>query len=124
MRRRDQGGERTFETVRERYEEWSQNRPPKEEADWTPSGLEQVSPMPRIIFAAIGVGTGLVLLALSAISFWRAYWWADFGREPATIGFTVIGAFLLVAGVGAIAGVLNHNFRVLAADRPVSHGHH
>jgi heme A synthase len=107
MPRRRQGGERTFETVRERYQEWSQNRPPEPKADWTPSGLEPGSPMPRIVFTAIGVGTCAVLLVLAAISFWRAYWWADAGREAATIGYVVIGAFLLVAGIGGMAAVLS-----------------
>jgi 4-amino-4-deoxy-L-arabinose transferase-like glycosyltransferase len=124
MRRRQPGGEQTFETVRSRYDEWSRNRPHPAPAEWSPSGHQPNSSMPRSIFAAIGVGLGLLLLLLSAISFWRAWRWADFGREPAAIGFIVVGAFLVVAGVGAIAAVLNHTFRVLSPDRPSSQAHH
>lgn len=124
MKRREQGGERTFETVRSRYDEWSRNQPDPAPREWSPSGHQPNASMPRIIFAAVGVGVGLLLLLLAALSFWTAWRWADAGREPASIGYIVIGAFLVVAGVGAIAAVLNHNFRVLSPDRPSSHAHH
>ncbi len=70
--------------------------------------------MSRMVFAAIGVGIGVVLLALSGYAFYTASYWAGFERDGAQVGYTLVGFFLLVAGAGGIAATLNHNFRVLA----------
>jgi hypothetical protein len=125
--KRTQGGDRTFDTVRSRYDAWATDRPPRPTAqydDWSPSGPEEGVSMSRMVFAAIGVGIGVILLALAAYSFYVASWWAGYGREPAVIGFTTTGVFLLVAGVGGIASTLNHIFRVLDPNRRHAHAHH
>jgi hypothetical protein len=124
-RRRDEG-DRTLETIRDRYDAWSVDRPSISSApsSWTPSGHEPKSAMPRMIIAAIGVGVGLVLLILAGLSAWSAVQWAGHGREPAVIGYTLIAVFLTVAAIGGIAGSLNHALRVLDPSRPQAHAHH
>ncbi|CAN5846871.1 hypothetical protein BH23GEM3_BH23GEM3_17230 [soil metagenome] len=115
-------GARTYGTVRNRYDAWSENRPATTPNDnWTPGGHQQGISMARIIFAAIGVGIGLLLLLLSGFAFWAASSWAALGREPAAIGYVLVGVFLIVAGVGGIAATLHHNFRVLDPNRAPAH---
>jgi hypothetical protein len=125
MKRAHDGG-RTFETIRARYDTWAANRPPKPVADddWSPRGPEPGLSMGRLIPLAIGVGVGGLLLILAALSLWAAASWSGYDREPATIGFTVAGIFLIVAGVGGILATVKHMLRVLDPDRRVSHGHH
>jgi hypothetical protein len=125
--RRSQGGDRTFETIRSRYDTWAEDRPPRPVdygEDWTPQRPEPGLSMGRMIPLAIGVGTGVLLLILAALSFWNAASWASYGREPATIGYTLTGCFLIVAGIGGILATLNHTLRVLDPNRDPAHGHH
>jgi hypothetical protein len=125
--KRTQGGERTFDTVRSRYDAWAENRPASPVAhdeNWSPRGPQGGMSMSRMVFAAIGVGIGVILLALAAYAFYVASWWAGYGREPATIGYIITGVFLLVAGIGGILATLNHIFRVLDPNRRPAHGHH
>jgi hypothetical protein len=123
--KRTSGGQRTFDTIRSRYDTWAENRPPRPvEAyeDWTPRGPEPQISMSKMILTAIGVGIGLVLLILAGIAFWSAAWWSDAGREPVVIGYIATGVFLLVSGLGGILATLNHNFRVLDPNRrPPAH---
>src|SRR5690554_307777 len=103
--KRTQGSERTFDTIRDRYDNWAVNRPPRPVAayeDWTPGGPEPQVSMSKIVTTAIGVGIGVVLLILAGIAFWTASQWNDFGREPAFIGYALTGFFLVVAGLGGI----------------------
>jgi hypothetical protein len=122
---RGQGGDRTFETIRSRYDAWAEDRSSvgAGASSWTPSAHEPQSAMPRMIIAAIGVGLGLVLLILAALSAWTAAQWAEMGREPAVIGYILITVFLCIAAIGAIAGSLNHAFRVLDPSRREAHAH-
>lgn len=69
--------------------------------------------MGRIVFTAIGVGIGAVLLALAAFSFYVAAKWGGYALNGAATGYTIVGFFLALAGLGGIAATLNHNFRVL-----------
>jgi hypothetical protein len=69
--------------------------------------------MSRTVFAAIGIGIGILLLALSGLAFRSASYWAEFGRDGAAVGYTLVGIFLLVAVRGGIVATWNHNFRVL-----------
>lgn len=73
----------------------------------------------KLLFTAIGVGIGLVLLTLSAISFYAARTWIDIARDGASVGYGLVGFFLLIAGFGAILASWNHNYR--AASRPPQH---
>jgi hypothetical protein len=126
MRRRRDGAESTFETVRARYDAWAASRPPRPayDASWSPREPEPPLAMGKLVLTAIGVGTGVVLLALAGYAFYSAAWWADAGREPAAIGYATVGVFLIVAGVGAIAATLNHMFRVLDPNRRAAPAHH
>jgi hypothetical protein len=126
-RKTTQGGDRTFETIRSRYDTWAEHRPPRSvEAyeDWTPHGPEPEVSMSKMITTAIGVGIGVLLLLLAGLAFWTASNWAGFGREPAVIGYILTGCFLIVAGAGGILATLYHNFRVLDPNRRPAHGHH
>lgn len=125
--KRSQGGQQTFDTIRARYDTWATNRPPRPVAayeDWTPHGPEPEFSMGKMITTAIGVGIGVLLLILAALSFWNAARWSADGREPAAIGYAVTGCFLIVAGLGGLLATLNHNFRVLDPNRRLAHGHH
>jgi len=125
--KRTQGGDRTFDTIRSRYDNWAEDRPPRPVAayeDWSPRGHEPHMSMGKIITTAIGVGIGVVLLILAALAFWTASNWAAFDREPAVIGYIVVGSFLTLGGLSAILATLNHNFRVLDPNRKAAHGHH
>jgi hypothetical protein len=126
--RRSQGGDQTFETIRSRYDTWAENRPPRPVADddpnWSPRGPEPGLSMGRMIPMAIGAGIGVLLLILAALSLWNAASWAEYGREPATIGYIVTACFLIVAGLGGILASLNHGMRVLDPHRAPAHGHH
>lgn len=119
-------GDRTFETVRARYDAWAETRPPRPAASetWSPRSPEPVFSMGKIILSAIGVGIGVLLLVLAGLSFWTASRWAAFDREAGVVGYVVIGMFLIVAGVSVIAATLNHTLRVLDPRRRPAHGHH
>jgi hypothetical protein len=110
----------TYGSIARRYDEWVKIRSER-------PALERVLPPPRpytpepqrnemgkSVSAAIGVVIGLLILALAALSFATAYRWAELARDGAATGYTVVGFFLLLAGVGGIIATLNHNFRVLA----------
>jgi uncharacterized membrane protein len=68
-----------------------------------------------MVFAAVGVGIGVILLGLAVVAFVAAGNWAELGRDGAQVGYSLTGIFLLIAGFGGIAATLNHNFRVLTA---------
>ncbi|MQA91317.1 MAG: hypothetical protein GEU90_13995 [Gemmatimonas sp.] len=117
--------ERTYGKIRRQYDEWVESertRPARNylRREEPPSLHEQrkSTDMSRMVFAAIGVGIGIVLLGLAGIAFASASSWADFGREGAQVGYTLAGIFLTIAGLGGIAATLNHNFRVLTATPP------
>ncbi len=78
--------------------------------------------MSKVVLTVIGVGIGLTLLVLAGIAFWTAAWWSDFERSGAVVGYSVVGFFLTIAGLGAVIGTWNHIFRVLDPARaPVHH---
>jgi hypothetical protein len=111
--------EETYGDVSSRYDQWldiEKNRParPRVRSDkpYAHQPYEE-SDMGRTVFAAIGIGIGLVLLVLAVLAFLNAGRWADFGRDSAVVGWSVVGVFLLIAGFGAIISTWNHNFRVL-----------
>ena len=69
--------------------------------------------MGRTVFAAIGMGIGALLLLLAVYAFVTASNWAGLDRDGAAVGYTLVGFFLTLAGVGGILSTYNHNFRVL-----------
>lgn len=115
-------GDRTQETVRARYKQWfgSGRRPLPgravhdgseywDETDASGGG----GGMGRMVLMGIGAVTGLVLLALAGLSFVNAAKWGDYARDGAALGYTLVGFFLTLAGIGALLATWNHNFRVV-----------
>jgi len=117
--------ERTYGKVSRKYDEWvaqEESRPPREylrrTEPYIPPDTRGDTDMSRMVQAAIGVGIGVVLLALAGFAFMTAARWGGLGRDGAQVGYTLVGIFLVIAGAGGIAATLNHNFRVLTAPPP------
>lgn len=118
--------EATYGNVGQKYDEWVEIQKSKptpqralpEQRPYIPEPGHGSSDMTKV-FAAIGVGIGLMLLGLAVASFVVAGKWAGLGRESAATGYTIVGFFLVVASTGGILATLNHNFRVL--KRPGGH---
>ena len=118
--------EHTYNRVRRKYEEWIENEADRPERDrlrrvdsYEPPAPRNTE-MSRMITSAIGIGLGVLLLALSAYAFYTAARWGDYARDGAQTGYALIGVFLLIAGIGGIFATWNHNFRVLTR-RPQHH---
>lgn len=116
--KRDRG---TYDSVRDKYDEFLEIQANKPVLQRTLPPQRPFSPdtapendMGKNVFAAIGVGIGVVLLALAAYSFYVANVWGDGGMTGASTGYAIVAFFLAVAGIGGIAATLNHNYRVLA----------
>lgn len=119
-------GARTFETVRARYKGRFGSRPAgflpgrqESDGDYDWDENERGGEMNRMIPMGIGAGAGLTLLALALLSFSNAAKWSDVARDGAATGYTLVGFFLTVAGLGAIFATWNHLFR--AAGQPSHH---
>lgn len=122
--KRSESGDRTFDSIRDRYESWRDDNPPP--ASKSALGISHL-PVPelapataRVVFSAVGIGIGLLLLALAAYSFWVAVTWTRVFRDGAVTGYALIGLFLAIAGLAAVFGTWNHFFRVLK-HRPTHH---
>jgi hypothetical protein len=111
--------ERTYGGIRQKYDAWVETesaRPERDRlrrVDSTPIETKDVSEMSRMAFAAIGFGIAAVLLALAGYAFYTADYYGSFMKDGAATGYTVVGVFLLIAGIGGLAAVWNHNFRAL-----------
>lgn len=112
--------ESTYGRVRDKFEEWEEIQahrppPPRVVPPQKPYHPEPTtgSDMGKTLFAGIGFGIGALLLLLAVVAFYTAGQWAGYAREGAFVGYTVVGIFLLIAGVGGILATWNHNFRVL-----------
>jgi hypothetical protein len=116
--------EHTYDDVRHKYDRWVDSeaaRPPRAHLrrdNPHPAVRRGESDTSRLVFAAVGIGLGVVLLALAGYAFYTASYWAGFGRDGAQVGYIVVGVFLLVAGLGGIVATYNHNFRVLVRPPP------
>ena len=121
--------ERTYGRIRDKYDEYVDIRASKPERPRPTREVEQRSYTPesgshdmgRTVFAAIGIGIGFLLLVLSGTAFYAASTWADVGRDGASTGYTIVGFFLLLAGVGGMIATWNHNYRVLAQPGGAQH---
>lgn len=123
----------TYGKISQQYDQWAdmQASKPKPQVERGLPPQRPYTPEPegkdmgRTVFAAIGVGIGLFLLAMAAWAFITAAQWGDLHRDGAATGYTVVGFFLTAAGIGGILATLNHNFRVLArpggAQGPTHH---
>lgn len=117
----------TYGKISQQYDDWAEiqaGRPAPTAA--YPAGPyvpepEPNSEMSKLVFAAIGMGIGAALLALSAYTFYIAAQWGDYARDGAQVGYNVVAFFLLIAGIGGIAATWNHNFRVLSQPAKRDH---
>ena len=116
--RHGDAGEGTYDSVRERYRRWAQERPRRSSpsAIGMPAIPESAA---RMLALAAGVGLGVLLLALAVTAFVAAASWSQIGRGGAAVAYFLTGFFLTVAGLGCSLATLNHLFRVLA--RPPAH---
>ena len=123
--KRDEG---TYGRIGKQYDEYTEIAASKPAP--APRGLPPQRPyvpapeeagMERTVFAAIGIGIGAILLLLAIFAFVTAAGWGELGQEGAAVGYTVVGFFLTLAGIGGILATYNHNFRVLTRS---GGGHH
>ena len=77
--------------------------------------------MGKTVGAVIGTGIALILLALAAVAFYTAAWWSGYDRDAGVVGYTLVGVFLTVAGLGGLIAVWNHHTRVLNPNRTPAH---
>jgi hypothetical protein len=124
MRRNDRG-ERTFDSIRTKYDEFRATTPRRRPGRPTYStGSVDMEGIVKTVGMAAGFGIGALLLLLAGLSAYASSSWADAGRSSAMIGYALTAFFLVVAGAGGIAATYNHFFRVLDPNRSPSHGHH
>ncbi len=118
--------EKTYGKVRKQYDAWlaAETTPARERI----RRIDTYSPptggspeMSRTVHTAIGVGIGVLLLALSGYAFSRSGYWGGFDRDGAQVGYALAAFFLLIAGSGGILATYNHNFRVVPR---AGHGSH
>lgn len=117
--RHGDAGESTYDSVRERYRRWAEERPRRTSpsAIGMPAIPESAA---RMLALATGLGLGALLLALAVTSFVAAGSWNEIGRGGGAVAYFLTGCFLTVAGGGCILATLNHLFRVLAGP-PAHH---
>lgn len=120
MKLSDESGEQTYAKVHAKFEEWEDNRPPPRRRRFVPSRALVSEGVERAAYAAVGIGISLLLLLLSATAFYAAYTWAGIARNGALVGYTVVGFFLLVAGLGGAIATWNQVYR-LPNQRPAAH---
>jgi hypothetical protein len=75
----------------------------------------------RPVAVVVGFGVSLLVLALAAYAFSAAVSWARVDRSGARVGYTIVGFFLTVAGVGGLLATYNHNFRLPKQGAPAHH---
>jgi hypothetical protein len=117
----------TYGRVREQYDEWVEMERDRPARPFVRSRRTSTPPetggfeMGKTVFAAIGIGIGVVILVLAGLAFWSAASWSQFGRDGAVVGYALSGFFLTVSGLGAIIATWNHIFRVLARPGGAQH---
>ena len=115
--KRDEG---TYGRIGKQYDEYTEivaSKPAAEPRCLPPQKpyvpAPQEADMGRTVAAAIGIGIGAILLLLAIFAFVTAANWGGIGQDGAAVGYTLVGFFLTIAGVGGILATYNHNFRVL-----------
>ncbi len=118
-------GDQTQKTVQARYQQWFGKGPRPLPGRAVHDGAEywdepetSGGAMSKMVLMGIGAVVGLILLALAGLSFANAGEWADAGRDGASFGYTLVGFFLTIAGLGALLATWNHNFRVVGGAPP------
>ena len=121
----------TYRSIAARYDEYveivaSKPELKRPDARALPPQLPYTPPeegknMGRTVAAGIGFVIGALLLVLAAWAFAVAGKWADLDRAGASVGYLVIGFFLVLSGGGGIIATWNHNFRVMARRGGHSH---
>jgi len=117
------GSEGTFGTVRGRYQDWFgagdrgflPGRAVGDDDNVRP-GSGGGGEMSKMVLLAIGVGLGFTLLALAALSISNAVAWGGIARDGAAVGYSLVGFFLIIAGLGAIFATWNHLFRAAGSS--------
>jgi hypothetical protein len=119
MSPRSDGDDTTKRSVRDRYTAYREANPRQRSrsAITLPVPSDDVL---RLVGTAVGVVTGLGLLALALVAFGAARNWGAVDRDGAAVAYGLTAFFLTVAGLGAIVATLNHNFRV-AVSEPEHH---
>jgi hypothetical protein len=112
-------GESTYGSVRDRYRQWSEERP-RPRSGSAISMPELPEGATRLLALAVGLGTGIFLLALAATAYYASGTWGEIERGGALVAYFLTGLFLTIAGLGCILATLNHLFRVLAGP-PAHH---
>lgn len=107
----------TYDRIRRTYDEFVEIQKEKPVLQRVLPPQKRYSPEPisdsdmsKTLFAAIGVGIGVVLLALAGYSLYVAIQWGRDGLTGAATGYSLVAFFLTLAGGGGIAATLNHNF--------------
>lgn len=118
----------TYGSIEAKYDEWVEivaSKPAVAPAElpaqrpYTPE--PEHDDMAKTIYAGIGFGIAALLLLLAVWAFVVAAKWTDLERAGAATGYTLVGLFLVLSGVGGIIATWNHNFRVLARGGGGSH---
>ena len=123
--KKNTGSEGTFGTVRGRYKDWFGAGDRGFLPGRTVGNDDYERPgagggeMSKMVLLAVGVGLGLMLLALAALSITNAGRWGAIDQDGAAVGYSLVGFFLTIAGLGAIVATWNHLFR--AAGGPAHH---
>lgn len=118
----------TYRSIEARYDEYveivqarPEVRPERGLPPQRPYTPQQESDDMGKVFAGIGFGIGALLLLLAVWAFVVAGKWSGVDEGGAAVGYTLVGFFLTLSGLGGILATWNHNFRVLA--RPGRHPH-
>jgi hypothetical protein len=120
-RRHGPDGESTYGSVRSRFDSYDEANPrPRSRSALGFPDIDVPENVIRTVALVVGVGTGLLLLALAATAYYTAATWAAIDRDGAALAYALVGVFLTVSGLAASLGTINHLFRVLRSPG----GHH
>lgn len=108
----------TYRRAQGQFDQFNEAHPPRRRGSalaWPEDGLpipELSEGTARVVFTAVGLGIGVLMLVLAVVAFVASGSWAEVEREGAATGYALPVLFLTVSGLGCIAATLNHQFRV------------